>query len=1144
MQQTVLGFSVTIANRTRDFVGREWVFTEIDGWLADPDGPRYFIITGEPGIGETAIAARLAQFSDGAASTAASARLCGGFLSAIHFCSARNGGWISPTGFARSLSAQLAARYPAFAQAIASGLQIQVEQTVGTNLGSIIGAQISNYYAESPEAVFDDLVRQPLRALCQTGDVTGSLVILVDGLDESLSYSGHANIVRLLAACGDFPPQARFLITSRPIDAVLDRFRPFDPFILYARSEENQRDLRAYVRQRFEASETLRAAAGSQAQVKRTVDSLVERSSGNFLVISQVLNSIERDEMSLADPDALPAELQDLYAWFLDRLVRDNMRTWRKLYRPVMGTLAVAQEPVDVSVLSRWTGLSGEQVSDALHDLREFLDPALDGRCRLYHESVVDFLTGDQAGHYTIDTTEVHRRITTTYTRQFIEREEAWSNCDTYGLRHLAVHLFVSGQTETLQGLLFNFDWLQAKLDATDIAALLADSKHLPDDENVQLVQEAIRLAAHILAWDKTQLAGQLLGRLLSSKEHNIQVLLKRAREWQGASWLRPLMPTLMPPGGPLLRTLTGHTDGVDAVAVTADGRLAISASNDETLRVWDLERGEELGTFTGHSGSVTAVTMTAIGRVAISASWDSTLKVWDLERGEEVRTLTGHTGRVNAVAVTADGRLAISGASDGTLKVWDVGRGEELLSLAGHIGGVTAVAITPAGRRAISASFDHTLKIWDLESGRGICTLSGHTRSVNAVAMTADGRLAISASDDETLRVWDLERGEELRTLTGHSLGVNAVAVTADRKRAISASWDSTLKVWDLERGEEVRTLTGHTGGVHGVVATADGRRAVSCSWDSTLKVWDISTGTERREELHAQTGHSGRVWTVAVALDMRLAVSGADDSTLKVWDLERGEELRTLIGHSRGVTAVVVTPDGRRAISASGDSTLKVWELERGEELRTLVGHSKSVLAVTLTVDGRRVISASSDGTLKVWDLERGEELRTLTGHTASVFAVTVTPDGAQVVSGSDDKTVKVWNLATGRLMHSLKGHTRRVNAVAVTPDGAQIVSGSHDETVKVWDLERREELRTLTGHRYPVQAVTVTPDGRLVISASSDGTLRVWDLQRGDTIAMFNGDQGLNTCVVAPDGKTIVVGEVSGQVHFLRLEGLDNV
>jgi WD40 repeat protein len=91
---------------------------------------------------------------------------------------------------------------------------------------------------------------------------------------------------------------------------------------------------------------------------------------------------------------------------------------------------------------------------------------------------------------------------------------------------------------------------------------------------------------------------------------------------------------------------------------------------------VWDLETGYELRTLSGHQGEVNSVALSGDGRRAVSASWDKTLKVWDLESGHELRTLAGHTGWVMGVAVSADGRRAVSASEDRTLKVWDLETG------------------------------------------------------------------------------------------------------------------------------------------------------------------------------------------------------------------------------------------------------------------------------------------------------------------------------------------------------------------------------------------------------------------------------------------------------------------------------------
>ena len=164
------------------------------------------------------------------------------------------------------------------------------------------------------------------------------------------------------------------------------------------------------------------------------------------------------------------------------------------------------------------------------------------------------------------------------------------------------------------------------------------------------MIQSTLQLSAHALARDPRQLAGQLIGRLFGNIAPVIQALVKQAAEGKAWPWLRPLAPSLTAPGGPLIRTLVGHTNSVDAVAVTPDGRRAVSASDDRTLRLWDLSTGQTIRMLEGHGDSVKGVAVTPDGRRAVSASHDGTLRLWDLESGQTIRKLEGHTNSVNAV--------------------------------------------------------------------------------------------------------------------------------------------------------------------------------------------------------------------------------------------------------------------------------------------------------------------------------------------------------------------------------------------------------------------------------------------------------------------------------------------------------------
>jgi hypothetical protein len=226
------------------------------------------------------------------------------------------------------------------------------------------------------------------------------------------------------------------------------------------------------------------------------------------------------------------------------------------------------------------------------------------------------------------------------------------------------------------------------------------------------------------------------------------------------------------------VRLLMGHSGPVKAVVVTPDGGRAVSASDDQTLRCWDLQTGQTTQVLRGHTGAVTGVAVTPDGYHAVSASDDKTLRIWDLQTGQS-RVLTGHTDDVGSMAMLPGGR--------------------RVSVLTGHTALVDCVALTPGGHRAISGSWDFTLRIWDLKTYQALRILKGHAGAITDVAVIATSGRAVSASYDQTLRVWDVETGQTVLIFTENTSRFRSVAVTPDGRYAISGSMDGALRIWDL---------------------------------------------------------------------------------------------------------------------------------------------------------------------------------------------------------------------------------------------------------------------------------------------------------------------------------------------------------
>jgi len=286
---------------------------------------------------------------------------------------------------------------------------------------------------------------------------------------------------------------------------------------------------------------------------------------------------------------------------------------------------------------------------------------------------------------------------------------------------------------------------------------------------------------------------------------------------------------------------LKGHGGSVFCIAVTPDGKTVVSGSQDQTLKVWDLETGQCRATFKGHTKQVPGVAITPDGKTVVSSSWDKTLKVWSLETANCMATLDEVGGGTWGVAISRDGRRFVCVAPENEVGVWDLETKQLSDKLEGHTEGIRGVAVSDDGRIAVSSSMDDTLKVWDIETGQCRATFEGQTSRTDAVAFTPDGETVVSGSSDNTLKVWDLKTGPCRATFEGHTGDVRRVSVTPDGTRVVSVSHDKTVKVWDLATGRCIATFKGHTDAVFGLAITLDGKTVISGSADNTLRVWDL---------------------------------------------------------------------------------------------------------------------------------------------------------------------------------------------------------------------------------------------------------------------------------------------------------------
>jgi WD40 repeat protein len=251
---------------------------------------------------------------------------------------------------------------------------------------------------------------------------------------------------------------------------------------------------------------------------------------------------------------------------------------------------------------------------------------------------------------------------------------------------------------------------------------------------------------------------------------------------------------------------------GSGMAAFSPDGRL-VAIPDNNTVVVRDANTGErEDRIFQGHSAAVQSVAFSADGRRIVTASDDRTARVWDLQTGGQIAALTEHTAPVRSAVFSPDGLRVVSTqtpqrsgnvtivtSNDSVALLWDALSGRVVLRFEGDMVQLYDATFSPDGKRIVTASGDNTARIWDAETGKPIAVLSGHSDSVLSAAFNSRGDKIVTASADETVRVWDAEAMTTIAVLKGHSGAVWSAVFSPDGERILTASDDTTARIWRI---------------------------------------------------------------------------------------------------------------------------------------------------------------------------------------------------------------------------------------------------------------------------------------------------------------------------------------------------------
>jgi WD40 repeat protein/transcriptional regulator with XRE-family HTH domain len=410
-------------------------------------------------------------------------------------------------------------------------------------------------------------------------------------------------------------------------------------------------------------------------------------------------------------------------------------------------------------------------------------------------------------------------------------------------------------------------------------------------------------------------------------------------------------------------------------VAFSPDGkRVALVSDGIYPVKIWDATTGEVLlSDNVGHAIPPMDIAFSLDGKLAITAGNDQKAKVWDTYTGQVLYTLSGHTQAIISVAFSPDGTHVATASSDGTARIWDITLAKELLFIPfahPEIIWNEWLSYNADGTRIVTDYTDSNARIWDAVSGKELMQLRGFTSNTRAVqpSYSSDGKWIAAGNGDNKIFVWDAQTGEQRTTLVGFQGWARHIAFSPDGTHLASANDNDgtkaskivgTVTIWDVASAKALLTMQVSPHGTTSVAYSPDGKYLITGDWDGNGMIWDANTGNKL-----FTLPEQSPVTAVSYSPDGKLVATGDINGIVTLWNALTGEKLLTLKGHTGWVNAVSFSPGGKLIATVAKDGTVRVWDVATGLNRLTLPVDDHGAGGVSFSPDGTQLAVGGASG------------------------------------------------------------------------------------------------------------------------------------------------------------------------------------
>lgn len=564
------------------------------------------------------------------------------------------------------------------------------------------------------------------------------------------------------------------------------------------------------------------------------------------------------------------------------------------------------------------------------------------------------------------------------------------------------------------------------------------------------------------------------------------------------------------------------HDSAAYRAIFSPDGTRILTTSGDGKVRLWQVETGRQIGPSMGDSLTIHRAVFSPDGKRILTANVEGMVRVWEAGTGQQIGPSMQHKSFVYRVVFSPDGNQILTANNDGTAGLWLAATGKQVGPFMQHESFVTCAVFSPDGKQILTASNDKTARLWDAGTGKQIGPSMQHGALVRTAVFSPDGKRILTATDDRIARLWEAGTGKQIGPAMQYNGAIRAAVFSPNGKWILTAFGDKTARLWDVSTGRQVGPCMQHESLITGAVFSPDGKQILTASYDKTARLWEIRTGSQDGPSLE----HESSIISAVFSRDGKQILTASADNTARLWEKTTGRQIGPSLQHESSVNSAIFSPDEKQILTASGDKTARLWEAGTGKQIGFSMKHGSSVKSAVFSPDGKRILTASWDKTARLWEAGTNKQIGPPMQHGSSVNSAIFSPDGKQILTTSWDNNTQLWDVATGKKIGPSMHHESMVRTAVFSPDGKRILTASLDKTSRLWEAGTGKQIGPSMQHEYWVNSAVFSPDGSRILTASADGTARLWDAVTGMQVGpSIQHKTSITNAIFSPDGKLIL-------------------